>query len=144
MPVRGLFMNIATIFTFGLAHFFGLFIFILAVVLFSRKDYYCKIILNLKDDNPIIMLTATIGLLLGIILIGVHGGVFLQYRVLITILCWFVFINSLLWLMMPEKMLKLTKKMFKGRGFYIFISILLILGFLLVFRGSLIFITRFG
>lgn len=137
-------MNVTNIFTYGLAQIFGLFLFVFAVAIFSRRDYYRKIILNIKEDNPIIMLTATIGLLFGIILIGIHGGVLLHFRSYITVICWLIFINSLFWLMIPEKMLEMTKRVFNGRGFYILMFLLVFFGFMLFFRASELFIIRFG
>jgi hypothetical protein len=137
-------MNVANIFTFGLSQLFGLFLFVFAIVLFSRKDYYCDLFLNMKDDNPVIVLAATLGLFLGIILIGLHGSLVFHYKLVITILCWLIFIKSLFWLMLPEKMLLLTKQIFRGRGFYVLVTMLFIFGFVLIFRGSEIFIIKFG
>ncbi len=137
-------METPAIFSFGLSQLFGLSLFIFAIVLFSRRDYYRKVILNTKEDNPIIMLTATVGLLFGIVLIGLHGDVLMYYKLRVTILCWLIFINSLFWLMLPEKMLRLTKKIVGSRGFYAVIAFLAMLGFLLVFRGSELFILKQG
>lgn len=136
-------MNVPGAFTFGLSQLFGLFLFVFAIVLFSRKDYYCALFLKIKDDNPVVMLAATIGLFVGILLIGIHGNVVIHYRIIVTVICWLIFINSLFWLMLPEKMLELTKKIFKGRGFYVMVAILIFLGFFIVFQGSELFIIRF-
>lgn len=137
-------MNTPTIFSIGLTELFGLFFVIMAIVLLSRREYYQNVFNNTKNDNPIIMLTATIGLLIGMILIGLHGGFELKHRVAISIMCWLVFINGLLWLMIPETMLDLTKKIFNGKGFYAVAMFVGIFGVWLIIRGSELFIFKEG
>lgn len=137
-------MNTDKIFTYGLAELFGLFIFIFAVALYSRRDYYRKVFLNIHDDNPVIMLAALCELFIGIILIGLHGMEIFKFKLGITIICWLVFINSLFWLMMPEKMLATTKKIIKGRGLYLLVSLSIIFGLMLFFRSSELVIINYG
>lgn len=137
-------MNVPIIFSIGLAELFGLFLFIIALVLFTRRDYYQNVFNNTKSNNPIIMLTAIIGLLAGMILIGVHGGFEFKYRAAISVICWLIFINALLWLMIPEKMLNLIKKTFNGKCFYGIVIFIGISGLWLIIRGSELFIFKEG
>lgn len=137
-------MHTPLIYTYGLAQLFGLFLLIMAVVLISRRDYYRRVYENTSEDNPIIVLTSIIGLLVGMLLIQSHGVFVLQYRVVVTILCWLVFVNSLLWLMMPEKMLAFSKKVIHGKGYYIVVGGIAFFGFWVLLRASELFIFKEG
>lgn len=137
-------MHIPVVYSFGLAQLFALFLLIIALVLISRRDYYRRVYENTSEDNPIITLTAIIGLLIGMLLIQLHGVFTLERRVVVTILCWLVFINSLFWLMMPEKMLAFTKKILHGKGYYIFVGGIAFFALWILFRASELFIFKEG
>lgn len=137
-------MHTPLIFSYGLAQLFGLFLLIMAVVLISRRDYYRRVYENTKEDNPIIMLTATIGLIIGMLLIETHGVIELKQRLAVTIMCWMVFVNALLWLMMPEKMLAFTKKIIQGKGYFMVVGAIAVFGFWVLLRSSELFIFKEG
>lgn len=137
-------MNPPIIYSFALSQIFGLFLFIVAIIFVSRKDYYSNVFAKMKSDNPLIMFVAICCLLIGLILISTHGVYYFQYRLVVTIFCWLVFLNGLLWLMIPEKMLSIAAKIMQGKSFYIFTAFIALIGFWILFRGTEIFILKEG
>ncbi|OGV28080.1 MAG: hypothetical protein A3E88_05330 [Legionellales bacterium RIFCSPHIGHO2_12_FULL_35_11] len=135
-------METPILYSLALSQFFGLFLLVVAIVGASRPEYYRKVFASVKDDNPIIMLTATCGMLLGIVLIGSHLVYGFNRRFYVTIFSWFVFINSIFWLMMPEKLMAITKKITKGKGYYAAILFIAFTGFWFLFRGGEQFILK--
>ncbi|MDF1757518.1 MAG: hypothetical protein P1U74_04390 [Legionellaceae bacterium] len=135
-------MDTPLIYSFGLSQLFGLFLLIIGVVFLSRQQYYRDVFANTKPNNPIIMLTAIFGLFLGIVFTGTHNIIVFERRSIVTILSWLVLINSICWLMLPEKMLRLTQKIMTGSGYTIVSLIISLSGFWLLIRGSEIFIMK--
>lgn len=135
-------MGTSVIYSLALSQLFGLFLLVVAIVGTSRQEYYRKVFADLKENNPIIMLTATAGMLIGIVLVGTHTIYGFNKRSYVTLFSWLIFVNSLFWLMMPEKMLSLTKKITSGKGYYVFLVLIGLTGFIFLLRGGEIFILQ--
>jgi hypothetical protein len=135
-------MITSMLYSLELTEIFGLLFIIASIVLISRHDYYSGFFANLQSDNPAIIIGAIISLLIGVILVATHGVYALQYRAYISGLSWVVLINGLLWLLMPEKMTRATKIIMSGRRYYIITLIFLIIGFILLYRGSQIYMIK--
>jgi len=135
-------MNVPVIYSFALSQMFGIFMIILAIVMVSREQFYRKMIASIKADNPIVFFASICSLLLGVFLVDSHNIWELKYRVVITVFCWAVFIKALFWLIMPEKMLSITKSIVAGRGYYWSVLLLAIFGFWFLGRGISLFIIK--
>lgn len=131
-----------TYYSFLLSQVLGAFLFIVAIIIMSRMYYYRKIILNLQPQDPIIPVSALMGLLLGVALVVTHNVWTFKHLTVITILSWFILIKSLLWLALPEKMLALAKRMTAGTGYYWLIVGLLIAGVVFLGKGMELFILH--
>lgn len=125
----------ALVTSFILSQVFGVYLLIIAIVLLSRVQFYRDIINQLQPNNPCLILAASLGLFLGLLLIDLHNVWVLAPRVIITVLCWAIFIKSLLWLAMPEKMLVLVQKIYSGFGYHLTVLLFMIFGIILILRG---------
>lgn len=137
-------MHIPVLYTFVLSQMFGLFALIIVIVMLNRREYYRKMIFALKANNPVIITTAMFSLILGIFLVYTHNIWELKYRVVVTTICWAIFVNSVFWLTVPEKMLAMMKRVFSGNGYYWLISLLGVVGCILLGRGVMLYILNYA
>ena len=135
-------MNVPIFYSFILSQIFGLFMLVILLVLLSRKDLYRSVILSLKPHDPIVLFASVCSLLIGVILVDTHSIFVWEYRSLVTLVCWMIFINSLIWLIMPESMLSITQKVFAGNGYYWFIICLATAGVSYVWKGIELVIVK--
>lgn len=125
--------------TLFLAQVIGLYLFIMAIVMLSRIDYYRNILTHLKAGSASIVLAASIGLLLGICLVLVHNIWVPESEVLVTLVAWFILIKSILWLTFPECMISLSNKVYMGPGYFVVALLAGILGIILLTHGFYLF-----
>lgn len=123
-----------------LAQVFGLYFIITAIILLSRVRFYRDIIYNLHAKDSAIMFGSSFALLLGLLLVIVHNFWVWEPRVVVTLIAWFILIKSVLWLSLPEGMLRWSKKMYGGAGYYVMVAVLLIVGIFLLTKGFYPFI----
>lgn len=121
--------------SFLIAQIFGLFMFIMSVILLSRVKFYRDLINGMKAHSVGAVVGASVGLLLGIFLVVLHNVWLFQSLVIITIVGWFIFIKSVLWLAFPEAVIAWNKKVYSGVGYYFVAAILMIFGILLLSHG---------
>ena len=111
----GLLMNKLT-YTYLLSQFIGLFMFVLAIIVMLRLQFYRKIILSLNANNPVLTLAALVGLALGLFLVLTHNIFSWSRATWVTGFSWVIFLGSVLWLLETKYMLSLTKKVCSGIG----------------------------
>lgn len=128
-------MQASAVYSFVLSQVFGLFLFIVGIALLSQSNHYRKVFDALKIDNPCIMLSTLLNLLIGLVLVYTHNVWVLKPIVYVTILSWTVFVNALLWLFLPKKMFRLSQVMMRGSGYYWFSLIALLIGLSILARG---------
>ena len=127
-------------YSFLLSQVLGLFMFILAIIVMMRLHYYRKLILQLKANNPVIILAGVLGVFIGIFLVLTHNIWVLKRIVWITCFSWAILLASILWLIETENMLALTKKICSGIGYYWVMVFLLVMGVLTIGRGVQLYI----
>jgi len=125
-----------------LAELFGLYLVILSLVFLSRADHYRTIILNTAEDSYFHLLSRSISLFIGIILVLAHNKWVMQPRVFVTIGCWLFLLKAILWLAAPEKMLYFLRKLCAGRGFYYLAVAFGVIGVMLIIRGFHFFLIK--
>ncbi|BCA94993.1 hypothetical protein TUM19329_13540 [Legionella antarctica] len=118
-----------------LAQAIGLYLVIIAIIMVARGSYYQNLLSHYKGDSSVIVLAASLGLILGVILIIIHNIWVWDTEILITFIAWFLLIKSILWLSLPEYMVHVTKKMNSGWGYYVIPIISAIIGVLLMAYG---------
>lgn len=125
--------------TLFLAQAIGLYLVIVAIVMLARAGYYRDLLTHVKVGSSAIVVAATLGLILGILLVLVHNLWIWQSEVLITLVAWCVLIKSVLWLSFPEFMVDLTHKVYAGWGYYVIAIIAGIIGVVLMAHGFYLF-----
>lgn len=135
-------MSHISLIAFQLSQFYGLYMVILAFVMFNRVHIYRQLIKNLNPESGTILLGALVGIAFGLILVGVNNVWTLTPVILVTILSWIILVGSVLWLSMPEYMVALHKRVFLGKGYYIFTAIIGISGLVFLARGVYIYATQ--
>ncbi|MCR9191109.1 MAG: hypothetical protein NXI01_00420 [Gammaproteobacteria bacterium] len=128
-------------YTFLLAQIFGAFSFILAVVVMRRMPYFRKLVLQIQAEDPLISVFALMNLLIGVILVVTHNFWVFNHRFPITVICWLILLNALLWLLLPAKMLAILKKIVAGGGYYWLIVFLLVFGIVFLTRSMQLLIA---
>ena len=137
-------LNSSQVQSFVLSQIFGLYLIIMGILLYSRVDYFRQLVRNLKPHDSIIFLAASMGLFFGLCLVNFHNVWEFKPRVVITLICWYVLIKSLVWLAMPEEVLAYTQKIFAGSRYYWFTGTVMAVGVVLVGRGFVLYLTRHG
>lgn len=121
--------------TILLAQGMGLYLVITAVIMLARPNYYKELLTHIKVSNSTITLAAIVGLMLGIALVLVHNIWIWESEVLITIISWFVLIQSVLWLSFPNCMINCNQKLYSGWTYYLVAIIAGIIGVTLMAHG---------
>jgi hypothetical protein len=118
-----------------MAHVIGLYLIIIAIVMIARADHYRSMINKLQGDSGVIMVSASFGLVLGLIMLVIHNTWLWESEVLITIIAWLVTIKSILWLSFPEKMVAVSKVIYSGKSYYVMATIAIVIGIALLTHG---------
>ncbi|KTD46238.1 Integral membrane protein (PIN domain superfamily) [Legionella quateirensis] len=113
----------------------GLYLIIIAIIMLTRAAYYQEMLTHLKVGSATIVVAATMGLIIGILMVLVHNIWIWESDVLITIIAWLLVIKSVMWLAFPECMVKYTEKVYSGRGYYLVAIIAAIIGIILLAHG---------
>lgn len=132
---------IESIHTIFLAQAIGLYLLIIAIIMLTRASYYQEILTHLKVGSTTVVVTATLGLILGIIIVLSHNIWIRESEVLITLIGWFLLIKSIFWLSFPEFMVRITHQLYGGRGYYVAALIAGVLGVTLCAHGFYLFMS---
>ncbi len=130
--------------SFLFSQVFGLYFVIMSIILISRADYYKTLIGKLKKPGVEMMMVASVSLFIGLFLVVTHNIWELKPRALVTFICWVFVIKSVFWLAIPERMLKILKKVWAGRGHYFVTVFVLLLGVYMMARGFYLFMADAG
>lgn len=128
--------------SFVLSQFFGLYLLVFAFLLYSRVSYFRQLIQKTEAYSGVIILSALIGLFIGMFLVGIHNVWDKMPAVFITLFCWFILVASLLWLLMPERMLIWTQKTVEGTRYYVMIGIMAFTGSLFIAKSIYSYVTQ--
>lgn len=119
----------------------GFYLLIMAIVMLARADYYRSLMVNLKECTLAILVGACFSLIIGIILVLTHNIWVWQPEVIITVVAWLILIKSILWLSIPETMMKWGSSWYKGWGYYATAIISGVLGIILLSHGIYLFLN---
>ncbi|KTD02886.1 Integral membrane protein (PIN domain superfamily) [Legionella geestiana] len=128
-------MEMPLLHTALIAQVSGLYLVIMAIILVTRADYYRGLWGKVKADSGVIVLTASIGLLIGLTIVALHTHWVWSPMALITLLGWFITLKSAWWLAFPEKALDCTTKAMSGPGYYATVAIIALVGLHLMALG---------
>jgi len=130
--------------SFVLSQMFGMYLLIMAFILFARSDYYRPMIQKIKTPGAGIMMHASLSLFIGLFLVIIHNVWVFEPRVVITIFCWVYLIKSIAWLAAPVRMLSLVKRICGGRGYYVVIMVMGLLAIQMIGRAFYLYVHYAG
>lgn len=129
-----------TLHTLFIAQVMGLYFLITAIIMLSRANYYQPLLSNMKPDHPTIVLGASAGLILGIMIVLVHNIWIFESEVVTTIVAWTILIKSVFWLSFPEMMVRFCHRVYSGPGYWIVAVLTGFLGVFMMSHGFYLFI----
>lgn len=118
-----------------LAQVLGLYMVIMAIILLVRINDFKQMLSKMDANSPTVMIASAYGLLFGIFLVTIHNVWGSLGVNILSIICWFVVIKSLLWLSFPKQMIQCAKKLYGGNGYYIMVLACAFFGIVLMALG---------
>ena len=119
-----------------LARFFGLYLIVMGFFCLFRRDYMRRAAEQIFEQESLIIITALINLIIGLLVVLVHNRWEFNWRVTITIIGYLAIIKALARFFLPKKADKMLVVRFARGDNPIYIGIIcLILGFFLTYEG---------
>ncbi len=118
-----------------LAKFFGLYLGIMVVSLFTRRQQLITTARQMVNQPALMLLAGVITLMLGIVLVISHNLWVMDWPALVTLLCWLVFLKGLALLLMPEKMMQTVGWMEDNRVFWSIVLVDAAIALVLLYYG---------
>lgn len=87
----------------------GLFCFILSIFMLSCSKRFTDVSNNLEVDSPGLFFINVLTLLGACFLLVIHNNWETQYHVAISVVGWLLFAKSILWIIIPDEMIKFAK-----------------------------------
>lgn len=128
--------------SFVMSQFFGLYMLIIAIIMFSRAPYYRQLVQKMDPQSGTVVLAGMIGLAVGMLCVGLHNVWTLKPSTMVTIISWFILIFSILWLAIPERMVVMMRGLFLSSKFYVLILVMALSGLYFLARGVYIYATQ--
>ncbi|STX29258.1 Integral membrane protein (PIN domain superfamily) [Legionella beliardensis] len=116
----------------------GLYLIIMAIVMIARADYYRNVLKDLTANRALVMVSASLTLVLGLIMVVIHNIWEVRFGLIITLVAWLILIKAVLWLAVPEFMANLIKRFSIG-SLYVTAAIAGIIGILLLTHAYHVF-----
>jgi len=119
-----------------LAKVLGLYLIIVALAYLVNMSVYTGIITNLLNNNALMIITAFMTLIIGLLLVVAHNVWEFSWRVIITIVGWLTLIKAVCLLFFPDYMNHMNLQILQNTSVIsISLFIDLILGLILLFFG---------
>lgn len=99
-----------------LSQIFGLYLVAVALAMVMHKDRFYAAAEEILKSKGLMLFAAIITLMMGIVLITIHNIWLYSWPMVITIICWVVFVSGLMRLLMPELIQNWGMKMLKHKG----------------------------
>lgn len=130
--------------SFLLSQVFGLYFVIISVIFLSRASYYKNLMAKAKGPGIDVMINGLLFLLISLFFVVMHNIWTLHPRVAVTVVCWFFFIRSVLWLSAPTRMFNFVKKIWAGNAHRYMFTLLFLFGIYFMTRGFYLFMKEAG
>lgn len=121
--------------SFILAQILGLYMVIMSIIMLSRASLYRGLIAQVQLGSSGLIIASSFSLFIGIGLVTIHNLWVWEPRLMVTLVAWFILVKSVLWLSFPECMLRCTKRLYAGPGYYVVSIIVAIIGIFLLTKG---------
>ena len=119
-----------------LAKIIGLNFLIFGITLFINKTTFQSLLEDFIDHPALILFGGFINLVIGSMMVVGHNIWVSDWRIIITIIGWLLFIRGIVWLAIPSTMVRWIRKMAGNlKPFYIASVVGLIVGIILCYYG---------
>lgn len=119
-----------------LAKYFGIYLFLVSTTVLFEPLQYKSMVKNFKENDGLVALGAILSLMLGLFLVLIHSIFVYDWRIIITILCWLIFIKGWLLFAFPKKMMQWGSKTVKKKSTYNIILLgYIIISLYLIYHG---------
>ncbi len=121
-----------------LAKAMGIYFLVISLVLLIRPKGFDAAVQDLKERPGLLFFTAIVTLVIGILLVLSHNIWVMNWRVIITILCWIVFLKGMLRVFEPSIGMKWAEMICKPKSARIVGIVMLVVSLVLVLFGFFI------
>lgn len=119
-----------------LAKALGLYLLIMAIMMFAKEKKVKVIAKEMCSDPGMMYLSGCITLMIGILLIIVHNIWSADWRILITLLAWIIFIKGVIRTLFPHIAVRGINKIMKKKSSYQAVGVVaLLVGIVLCYFG---------
>jgi len=119
-----------------LAKYFGFYFLLMCVLYLLKPNQYKTMVTSFSESPAAITLGGVMTLMLGLFLVMIHTVIVADWRLLVTVLCWLVFIKGWCLLACPKYGMQLGKKMVgKKNRVYFMLAFYIILALVLLYFG---------
>lgn len=107
-----------------LAQFFGIYLIIVGILVILRRDSFMPIIAELGHNRSLIFTIAIFELAVGLALVLSHSIFTFDYRGIISLLGWSMFLEGILYLSLPYQKIRKLFRAFNKPGWYMISGVL--------------------
>jgi len=118
-----------------LAQVWGLYLLVMGVGILINTKSYKRAAEEIVKSPAMMMITGAMALMLGLVLIVVHTVIFLDWRLIITLLGWLTLYKGVMRVIFPDTSTKMLKKMLTVKALKISAVVSIVLGIFLSFVG---------
>lgn len=118
-----------------LAQILGLYMTIMGLLILVQGKHFMQRMEGFTKDSPLMLIGILMGLIIGILLVVFHNIWVWGWPVVITILGWFIFIRSIIYLFFPNILDKLISFFQAPKPIYIAGTISFLLGLFFLYHG---------
>jgi hypothetical protein len=122
-----------------LAKALGLYLLILGITMFANKIEFLYNLREMIKHRPVMYLSAFITLILGILLVISHNLWVWDWRLIITLLAWWIFIKGVLRVIYPQIDRRWQKLLDSNTFYYCSATLVIILGLILGYFGFIFY-----
>ena len=118
-----------------LARLFGFYILIMITAMIVRKDHFKQFISDFLENSAVVMLTAVFTIIFGLVLVLLHNAWVPNWRVVVTIICWWTLAKGCILLFFPTPFTEKTRALLESPApLYVTIAIDLSVAIFLIYH----------
>ena len=118
-----------------LARLFGFYILIMITAMIVRKDHFKQFISDFLENSAVVMLTAVFTIIFGLVLVLLHNAWVPNWRVVVTIICWWALAKGCILLFFPTPFTEKTRALLESPApLYVTIAIDLSVAIFLIYH----------
>lgn len=115
--------------------FFGVYLLIMFLLFLFRKEEAHAVVKKITEDEGLLAVTGMVNLLVGVAVVVVHTIFVSDWRVLVTLLGYFMILRGVMRIAFQKNSKELLGKMVKGTNGVVTMAVILVVGLILVYYG---------